>query len=454
MRFHIATWGCQMNDHDSEKMSGLLAAMGYEPADGPDDADLVLLNTCSVREKAAHKAFSELGRLRAAKAGRAAGAMRIGVAGCLAQQEGEKIFARAPFVDFVMGTAALKQLPRLVQEARSGAGRAVDTNFYPDNHLFPTESIRRGPTAKALVAIIEGCDHACTYCVVPATRGAQRHRPFRDIVAEVECLVGRGFREVELLGQNVNGYYGGCTFAELLHRVAAVGGLEWIRFTTSHPMNFTRELADALAAIPKVAPFLHLPVQSGSDRVLRRMGRGYTAKEYMERVAYLGERRGSICLSTDFIVGFPGETDDDFGATMSILEEVRFDASFSFIYSPRPGTPALRLGDDVPDDVKHERLARLQARQLELTLRSHARLVGKVEPVRVESQGPAEGGAWLARTAQWRNVRLENPSGRPLPFGRLVDARITAAGPHWLKAEALEDLTVADKDATLGSPPV
>jgi tRNA-2-methylthio-N6-dimethylallyladenosine synthase len=437
MHFHVATWGCQMNDHDSEKMSGLLAALGFEPTDDPGDADLVLLNTCSIREKAAHKAFSELGRLRGMKQGRTSRPMHIGVAGCLAQQEGEKIFIRAPFVDFVMGTAAIKQLPRLVQEALSGAGRVIDTDFYPDNHIFPSESIQRGATAKALVTIIEGCCHACTYCVVPATRGAQRHRPFQDIVAEVECLVGRGFREIELLGQNVNGYDGGCTFAELLHGVAGVSGLEWIRFTTSHPMNFTKELAGALASIPKVAPFLHLPVQSGSDRVLRRMGRGYTAKDYMERVAYLGEWRESICLSTDFIVGFPGETDDDFEATMSILEEARFDASFSFAYSPRPGTPALRLGDDVPESVKHERLARLQARQLELTLRSHAREVGKVVPVRIESSGPAEGGAWLARTAQWRNVRLDNPSDRPLPFGRLVDARITSAGPHWLKAEAL-----------------
>jgi len=309
MRFYVATWGCQMNDHDTEKMSGLLTARGFEPADGPGDADLVLLNTCSIREKAAHKAFSELGRLRGIKEGRAGRPMAIGVAGCLAQQEGEGIFKRAPFVDFVMGTSALKQLPRLAHEALSGAGRAMDTGPHPGSHLFPFESISRGPTAKAMVAITEGCGHACTYCVVPAARGAERHRPFGDIVAEVECLAGRGFCEVELLGQNVNGYAGGCTFAELLRRVAAVEGLEWIRFTTSHPMDFTRELAEAIAAIPKVAPFLHLPVQSGSDRVLRRMGRGYTAKEYMERVGYLGGRRESICLSTDFIVGFPGETE-------------------------------------------------------------------------------------------------------------------------------------------------
>jgi len=436
MRFHIATWGCQMNDHDTEKMSGLLVAEGHEPTDNPGDADLVLLNTCSIREKAAHKAFSELGRLREIKEGRTAGPMLIGVAGCLAQQEGERIFGRAPFVDFVMGTSALKQLPRLVKEALSGAGRVIDTNFYPDNHLFPFESINRGATAKALVTITEGCDHACTYCVVPVTRGAERHRPFGDIVAEVECLVGRGFCEVELLGQNVNDYDGGCTFAELLHRVAAVEGLEWIRFTTSHPMNFTRELANAIVSIPKVAPFLHLPIQSGSDRVLRRMGRGYTSRDYMERVGYLGEWRDDICLSTDFIVGFPGETDGDFEATMSILDEAQFDASFSFAYSPRPGTPALRLGDDLPESVKHERLARLQARQTELTLQSHARQVGKVVPVRVESEGPQEDGLWLARTAQWRNVRLENPSDRPLPFGRLVEAKITAAGPHWLRGRA------------------
>jgi len=443
-----------MNDHDSEKMSGLLVKNGYLPAKSIDDADIVLLNTCSVREKAAHKVFSELGRLKDAKANRANNPdspynpMLIGVAGCLAQQEKEKIFRRAPYVDLVLGTMAIKQLPKLVADALSGAGRVIDTNFYPDNHLFPLDSIQRGATAKALVTIIEGCNHACAYCVVPTTRGKERHRPAADILAEVRGLAESGFREVELLGQNVNSYRGGCTFAELLYQVAGIDGLEWIRFTTSHPMNFTRDLAQAMITIPKVAPFLHLPIQSGSDKILRRMRRGYTSLDYTERIGYLGEWRNDICLSTDFIIGFPGETDEDFEDTMAILEKIKFDASFSFIYSPRPDTPALRLADDVPDSVKRERLTRLQARQTELTLMSHRREVGKIIPVRIENQCPTEdktedkegadgGRYWLARTAHWRNVHLENPNNRPMPFGRLVKAKVTDASPHWLRGEVV-----------------
>ena len=424
-----------MNDHDTEKMYGLLIDSGFSPTNALEDADLVLLNTCSIREKAAEKVFSDLGRLREVKAGRPSRRMIIGVAGCLAQQEKEKIFKRAPFVDFVLGTMAIKQLPKLVADALSGATHGIDVAAYPDNHLFPAEKIHRAPTAKALVTIIEGCDHSCTYCVVPNTRGGERHRPAEDILEEIRGLVADGYCEIELLGQNVNSYAGGCTFAGLLHRAAEIDGLEWIRFTTSHPMNFTKELAEALVTIPKVAPFLHLPLQSGSDKMLRRMGRGYTAQDYIDRVGYLGEGRREISLSTDFIVGFPGETDDDFEATMSLLEKLRFDASFSFIYSPRPGTPAIRLADDLPDAVKHERLARLQARQTELTFESHRREVGKVVLVRIEGRAESGQGYWLARTAQWRNVHIENAGGASLPFGRLVEVRIVDAGPHWLKGE-------------------
>jgi tRNA-2-methylthio-N6-dimethylallyladenosine synthase len=427
-----------MNDHDTEKMSGLLSGLGYLPSESLEDADLVLLNTCAIREKAVHKVFSELGRLREIKSQRSGSPMIIGVTGCLAQQEKEKIFKRAPYVDLVMGTMALKQLPKLVADAISSGGQVIDTNFYPGNHLFPQEAIQRAATAKALATIIEGCNHACTYCVVPNTRGKERHRPAEEILAEIRNIVAQGFHEVELLGQNVNSYQGGCTFAELLYKVAEIEGLEWIRFTTSHPMNFTPDLARALVAIPKVAPFLHLPIQSGSDKVLRRMGRGYTSQDYIDRIGYLGEGRESMCLSTDFIVGFPGEADDDFEATMSILEKIKFDASFSFVYSPRPGTPALRLDDDIPDSVKHERLARLQARQTELTLQSHRREVGKTVQVRIESHAPLEQGHWLARTAQWRNVHIENAVHRQLPFGRLVEVRITDAGPHWLRAELID----------------
>jgi tRNA-2-methylthio-N6-dimethylallyladenosine synthase len=245
--------------------------------------------------------------------------------------------------------------------------------------------------------------------------------------------VERGYREIELLGQNVNSYHGGCTFAELLHRVSEIDGVEWIRFTTSHPMNFTRELAQTLVSNPKVTPFLHLPIQSGSNAVLRRMLREYTVEQYLERLGYLGEARERFAISTDFIIGFPGETDEDFEATMQVLETVKYDTSFSFIYSPRPGTPALRLKDDIPPSVKSERLAKLQARQTELALQSNQRMVGRTVPVRIETHGPLDQGHWLARTAEWRNVHLI--SEQPLPFGELVEAKITGAGPHFLRAE-------------------
>jgi tRNA-2-methylthio-N6-dimethylallyladenosine synthase len=432
MKYLIETWGCQMNTHDSEKLEGLLLGEGHEPAYGVGDADLVLLNTCSIREKAVHKVYTELGYLREEKKKRP---LLVGVAGCLAQQEQAALFKRAPQIDFVLGTMAIQQLPALVERARAGATRVIDTGAYPDNHLFPPETARRGSFAKALVTIIEGCDHACTYCVVPTTRGPERHRPFQDVVAEVRGLVALGYREVELLGQNVNSFQGGCSFAELLDRVAEIDGLEWIRFTTSHPMNFTPALARTLATNPKVAPFLHLPVQSGSDAVLRRMRREYTVDQYLERLGYLGDGPADLCLSTDFIVGFPGETEADFEATLALLDRVRYDLSFSFIYSPRPGTPALRLKDDLPHEEKLRRLTRLQARQTELTLASNLRMVGRTLKARIETEGPMDSGLWLARTANWKNVHLAAPAGAGLPFRELVDIRVTDAGPHFLRAE-------------------
>ncbi|MCX6548187.1 MAG: tRNA (N6-isopentenyl adenosine(37)-C2)-methylthiotransferase MiaB [Acidobacteria bacterium] len=432
MKFHIETWGCQMNDHDGEKLSGLLLAQGFEAVESSAEADLVLLNTCSIREKAVHKVYSELGRLRQEKLRRP---LLVGVTGCLAQQEQVALFKRAPHIDFVLGTMALKQLPRLVAEAQAGKARVMDTGEYPDNHLFPPEVTRRQDTAKALVTITEGCNHACTYCIVPTTRGPERHRPFQDVLAEVQSLVARGYREVELLGQNVNSYAGGCTFADLLNRVSEVDGLEWIRFTTSHPMNFTRDLAQVLVENPKVAPFLHLPLQSGSDRVLKRMLREYTVAEYLERLGYLGEARARIALSTDFIVGFPGETDEDFEDTLRVLEQVGFDGSFSFVYSPRPGTPSLRLRDDLPMAVKAERLGLLQTRQLALTKAANQRFVGREIPVRVEARGPNESGWWLAHSGEWKTIHLTVGPGRSLPFGELVQARITLASPHFLGAE-------------------
>jgi tRNA-2-methylthio-N6-dimethylallyladenosine synthase len=431
VKFHIETWGCQMNDHDGERLAGLLEKEGYVSTANRSEADLVLLNTCSIREKAVHKVYSELGRLKAEKEQRP---FMIGLTGCLAQQEQDALFKRAPQIDFVLGTMALQQLPQVVEQVKEGKKRVIDVHEYPDNHLFPPEVARRRSTAKALVTIIEGCNHACTYCIVPTTRGVERSRPYGDIVSEVKDLVARGYKEVELLGQNVNSYAGGCTFSDLLWKVSEVDGLEWIRFTTSHPMNFTKELARTLVENPKVAPFLHLPVQSGSNAVLKRMLREYTIEQYLERLAYLGEGRSRMALSTDIIVGFPGETDADFEATMKILNEVAYDASFSFIYSPRPGTPALRLKDDLPPRVKSERLKILQTRQAELTLASNQAFVGRRMKARVETETLTESGYWLARTGEWKTVHLQAGEGRTLPFGELVDIEITRATPHHLEA--------------------
>ena len=430
MRYLIETWGCQMNSHDSEKLEGLLLKDGHEAAVDLEDADLVILNTCSIREKAVHKVYTRLGYLREAKRKRP---IIIGVMGCLAQQE-KSLLRRMPQVDFVLGTMAIQQLPNVLRKALDKE-RVADINVYPDSHLFPVEAIKRSNNAaKAMVTIIEGCNHACTYCIVPTTRGSERHRPFKDIIEEVRTLVAQGFREVELLGQNVNSFQGGCSFADLLNMIAEIEDLEWIRFSTSHPINFTSSLAKVMVNNKKVTPFLHLPVQSGSDDILRRMRRGYTVAQYLDRLRYLGDGPEDLCVSTDFIVGFPGETDADFEATMELLDLVKFDISFSFIYSPRPGTPAEKLRDDLPYSVKLKRLQILKARQNEITILSNSKMIGRKLKVRVEADSLLSGGYWLARTPNWKNVHIHAPIGVQLPFRRLVDVEIVDAGPHFLQA--------------------
>lgn len=431
MKYLIETWGCQMNSHDSEKLEGLLLNDGHEASVGLDDADLVILNTCSIREKAVHKVYTRLGYLREAKRKRP---ILIGVVGCLAQQD-KTLLRRMPQVDFVLGTMAIQQLPDMLKRVTDDNKRVVDINAYPNSHLFPPEVIQRSNNiAKAMVTIIEGCNHACTYCIVPTTRGLERHRPFQDIVEEVRGLVSQGFREVELLGQNVNSFQGGCSFAELLNMVSEVEDLEWIRFSTSHPINFTPSLAQTMVNNKKVAPFLHLPIQSGSDDVLRRMRRGYTVAQYLERLSYLGDGPEDLCVSTDFIVGFPGETDADFESTMSLLDIVKFDLSFSFIYSPRPGTPAMKLRDDLPYSAKLERLKILKAKQTELTTLSNRKMIGRKLKVRIETDSILSSGYWLARTSNWKNVHICVPEGCQLPFRCLVDVQIVDAGPHFLQA--------------------
>lgn len=433
--FFIQTWGCQMNDHDGEKITGLMLQAGHTLAQDPDKADIILLNTCSIREKAVHKVYSDLGRWNIIKQRRP---LTIGVTGCLAQQEKELLFERAPYVDFVLGTMALEQLPNLIRQHESGVRHAIDVHEYPDNHLFPKEITRRNPAAKGLVTIVEGCNHACTYCIVPTTRGIERSRPFEDIVDEVKELVSSGFKEIELLGQNVNSYNGGCNFADLLRRVCDLDGLEWLRFTTSHPMNFTQDLATAIVTNPKIAPFLHLPVQSGSNKILKRMLREYTIEDYLHRINFLGNHRANLVLSTDFIVGFPGETDEDFQATADLLSTVKFEASFSYIYSPRPGTAALRLKDDLPYSVKQERLAHLQSLQTAQTYKDNQRLIGTKMLARIETSEPRPEGHWIARTGSSKTVHLSSKESN-LKLGELVRVQVDDASPHFLKAVLAHD---------------
>ena len=411
MKYLIETWGCQMNSHDSEKLEGLLLQEGYEPAAGVEDADLVLLNTCSIREKAVHKVYTELGCLREEKKQRP---LLVGVAGCLAQQEQAALFKRAPQIDFVLGTMALQQLPGAAGAGPGGRAAGHRHRRLPGQPPVPPGDRPPDSTAKALVTIIEGCDHACTYCVVPTTRGPERHRPCtRTWWREVRGLVARGYREVELLGQNVNSYQGGLLASPSCWTGwREVDGLEWIRFTTSHPMNFTPELARTLVANPKVAPFLHLPVQSGSDAVLRRMRREYTVAQYLERLGYLGGGPEGLNLSTDFIVGFPGETDaglrGDPGPPGPGAASTSPSASS---IRPGPAPPPCGSRTTCPMRVKPERLTRLQARQTELTLASNQRMVGRTVKARIETEAPLDGGHWLARTANWKNVHLDGPGG-------------------------------------------
>jgi tRNA-2-methylthio-N6-dimethylallyladenosine synthase len=365
-KLYIKTMGCQMNEYDSDKMADVLReSHGYELTNDADEADLLLVNTCSIREKAQEKVFSELGRWRPLKEKRPG--VMIGVGGCVASQEGEGITRRAPFVDIVFGPQTLHRLPELIADAQARNGSVVDISF-PEIEKFDRlpEPRAEGPTA--FVSVMEGCSKYCSFCVVPYTRGEEISRPFDGVIAECVSLAGQGVSEINLLGQNVNAYRGPmhdgqiADLATLIYYVAAIDSIQRIRFTTSHPVEFTDSLIQAYAEVPKLANYLHLPVQHGSDRVLARMKRGHTVLEYKQKIRKLREARPDISLSSDFIVGFPGETDDDFEKLMNLIAEVGFDQSFSFIYSARPGTPAASLDDDTPMDVKKQRLQLLQAR--------------------------------------------------------------------------------------------
>ncbi|MCW5592138.1 MAG: tRNA (N6-isopentenyl adenosine(37)-C2)-methylthiotransferase MiaB [Burkholderiales bacterium] len=430
----IRTFGCQMNEYDSDRMADVLAAAeGFEKTDNVDEADLILFNTCSVREKAQEKVFADLGRLRPLK--RAKPDLLIGVGGCVASQEGEAIVRRAPFVDVVFGPQTLHRLPELLEGRRRTGEPQVDISF-PEIEKFDHLPPARVEGASAFVSIMEGCSKYCSFCVVPYTRGEEVSRPFEDVMREVRGLAARGVKEVTLLGQNVNAYVGelpdgeAADFALLLAHVCRVEGIERLRYTTSHPLEFTQRLIDAYAKLPKLVSQLHLPVQSGSDRVLAAMKRNYTAMEYKSIVRRLRAVRPDISLSTDFIVGFPGETEADFAQTMKLVEDVRFDGAFSFVYSPRPGTPAAELPDDTPREVKIERLQRLQARLQELSEEYSRAMVGTRQRVLVEGPSRKDPDELAARTG---NNRVVNFAGHPRLIGQYVEVDIVQALPHSLR---------------------
>jgi len=432
----IKTFGCQMNEYDSAKMADVLAAAeGMEATDRAEEADVILLNTCSVREKAQEKVFSELGRIRQLK--RDNPNLLIGVGGCVASQEGDAIIARAPYVDMVFGPQTLHRLPELVRARRSSGRAQVDVSF-PEMEKFDHLPEARVEGASAFVSAMEGCSKYCSYCIVPYTRGSEVSRPFDDVIAEAVQLAEKGVKEITLLGQNVNAYRGemhdgsSADLALLLHYLAEVPGIERLRFTTSHPMEFGQSLIDAFADIPKLCNHLHLPVQSGSDRILAAMRRGYTTLEYKSIIRKLRKVRPDISIASDFIVGFPGETEADFEATFKLAEDVGFDASFSFIFSPRPGTPAAELPDDVSSEVKHQRLDRLQAQLQRQADAISAAMVGTVQRVLVEKASKKDARELAGRTD---NNRVVNFAGNPRLIGTLVDVAITAAMPHSLRGE-------------------
>ena len=437
-KLYIRTFGCQMNEYDSDKMADVLGASeDFVKTDRPEDADVILFNTCSVREKAQERVFHDLGRVHSLK--RLRPDLIIGVGGCVASQEGDAIVARAPYVDVVFGPQTLHRLPDLI-EARRRSGRSqVDVSF-PEIEKFDSLPPARVEGASAFVSIMEGCSKYCTFCVVPYTRGEEVSRPLEDILTEVAGLAAQGVKEINLLGQNVNAWRGAITrkgneqgdFAFLIECVAEIPGVERLRYTTSHPREMTQRMFDVYERVPKLVSHLHLPVQSGSDRILAAMKRGYSALEYKSVVRKLRAVRPDLSLSSDFIVGFPGETEEDFEKTMKLIDDIGFDASFSFVYSPRPGTPAADLDDPVDQVTKLRWLSHLQKRIEEQAQAISQAMVGKVETVLVEGPSRKNSDELAGRTA---NNRVVNFAGQPRLIGLFVDVTITAALPHSLRGE-------------------
>jgi tRNA-2-methylthio-N6-dimethylallyladenosine synthase len=433
--FFIETFGCQMNVHDSEKVAGVLLSRGYRPAADPREADLLLYNTCSIREKAAQKVFSRLGDFKFAAKNEG---KIIGVLGCVAQQEGEEIFERAPWVSLVCGSASYHNLPDLVHQLESGGRRVTGLSLDTDQ-TFETEITRRDNSFRAYLTIIEGCDYACSYCVVPHTRGPERSRSSYSVLAEVRRLAEAGYSEIQLLGQTVNSYRDpsprGLSFADLLRAVAAVPGIRRVRFATSHPNDFHREIVAAIDEVPALCEHVHLPVQSGSDQILRAMKRTYTRDQYLEKISWMRAARRPISITSDIIVGFPGETDADFAATLSLLTAAQFDGVFSFKYSPRPNTPAQSMPDAVPEDEKSRRLAILQEHQRQIQLRRNQALVGGVSEVLVDSRHESRA-QWAGRTSGNRIVNFT--STRENLLGEYLQVRITRGTANSLVGECIE----------------
>lgn len=434
----VKTYGCQMNEYDSGRMSDICQDEGYEKTETEDDADLIILNTCHIREKASEKVYSELGRVnkRSKQAGRKP---VIAVAGCVAQAEGTEILKRAKNVDMVFGPQSYHKLPELLKKAEQGE-RVVETEFYEEDK-FDIAPIRISHKVTAFLSVQEGCDKFCTFCVVPYTRGAEFSRPVKDIISEAKDMVQKGIREITLLGQNVNAFHGKdeeghvVSLGELLYMMNDIEGLERIRYTTSHPRDMHDSLYQAHADLPKIMPYLHLPVQAGSDRILKAMNRKHTSEEYMNIIAKMREARPDLALSGDFIVGFPGETEEDFEATMDIVRKVKYSSSFSFKYSPRPGTPAAELGDIVPDDIASDRLARLQALLFEQQRDFNHSLIGKTLSVLVEKKGRHEG-QMIGRSPYLQAVYFDaNPD---VKFGDFVTIKIENATQNSLSGSVID----------------
>jgi tRNA-2-methylthio-N6-dimethylallyladenosine synthase len=429
--FFLETFGCQMNDHDSEKVAGVLLSRGYQQVETPEAASLILYNTCSIREKAAQKVFSRLGEYRE----RQSEGKVIGVLGCVAQQEGEEIFKRAPWVSLVCGSASYSKLPEMLARLEAGNHRVtgLDTDT---NETFETEVTRRDNPWRAYLTIIEGCDKACSYCVVPYTRGPERSRASDSILREVRQVAELGYSEVQLLGQTVNSYADPTTrrmrFSELLLAVADVPGIRRVRFTTSHPSDFGRDIVEAIEVQPKVCDHVHLPVQSGSSKVLRAMQRTYTREEYLEKIAMIREANRPIAITTDIIVGFPSETENDFEETLSLLDEVGYDSLFSFKYSPRPNTPSLAMKDTIPEEEKGRRLGVLQEKQREIQTARNAALVGKTFEVLVSGKSRRED-QWFGYSTSHRVINFTSQAKELL--GTYVQVRVTGSGPNNLVGE-------------------